>query len=403
MNFNKQILYSIYLAFFPFFLILGNASLNFYFLFSCIIFIYELIKFKKKKLDFFLKENDFLLIIFFLLIFLVSAVNNFSFDLILILRFLFFYFFIKLIFINEFINLKIFLNIIFIFFIFVLFDTLFQYFFGFDIFGFKISINHSGRLTGPFGDEPIPGSFIVSFMFIVFYFNNNYFTNKYFGYLLLFLALLTILLTGEKISFLMSLLGLFLLLIFNLYRLNFLHIIYTLIVFSIICYLIIENNPILYARYLELFSYLNSDIFFKSQYIHHFLTSYMMVIDFPLLGIGHDNFKNLCKLDTYEKFKTIFLHLRCANHVHNLHFQIISSYGIITYLIFIYFTFYNLLKFFSFKIKDRAPIFIQLFILVIPLKTTGDIFSSWYGSLFWFSLSFLFFMLRYSNSSNQNN
>ena len=100
MNFNKQNLYSIYLAFFPFFLIIGNASLNFYFLVSCIIFIYELIKFKKKKFDFFLKENDFLLITFFLLIFLVNAINNFSFDLLLILRFLFFYFFIKLIFIK---------------------------------------------------------------------------------------------------------------------------------------------------------------------------------------------------------------------------------------------------------------------------------------------------------------
>ena len=84
-------------------------------------------------------------------------------------------------------------------------------------------------------------------MFIVFYFNNNYFTNKYFGYLLLFLAPLTILLTGEKISFLMSLLGIFLLIIFNLYRLKVLHTIYILIIFLIVCYLFIENNPILYA------------------------------------------------------------------------------------------------------------------------------------------------------------
>ena len=402
MIYNKQNLYTIYLAFFPFFLILGNASLNFYFLVSCIIFTYELIKFNKKKIDFFFKEKDFLLIIFFLLIFVINIINNFSFDLILILRFLFFFYFVKLLFINDFLNLKIFLSIIFIFFIFVLFDTLFQYVFGFDIFGFKISRMHSGRLTGPFGDEPIPGSFIVSFMFIAFYFVNNYLNKKYFGYLILLLATLIILLTGEKISFLMSLLGLFLLFVFNLYRLKVLHIIYILITFLIVCYLIIDNNHHLYARYSEFFNYLSLDIF-KSQYTHHFLTGYMMFIDNPLLGIGHDNFKNICKIDTYEKFKNIILPLRCANHIHNLHFQIITSYGIITYLIFIYFLFYNLLKFFTIKLKSDTPIFIQLFILVIPLKTTGDIFSSWYGSLFWFSLSLLFFMLRYNNFSKYNN
>ena len=53
--------------------------------------------------------------------------------------------------------------------VFVVLDTLIQYIFGKDIFGFEISSNHSGRLTGPFGDEPIPGSFIVSFMFIAFH------------------------------------------------------------------------------------------------------------------------------------------------------------------------------------------------------------------------------------------
>ena len=57
------------------------------------------------------------------------------------------------------------LLIIFILVVFVSFDTFFQFFnyssrdgFGADIFGFKSS--WYGRLTGPFGDELIPGSYI---------------------------------------------------------------------------------------------------------------------------------------------------------------------------------------------------------------------------------------------------
>ena len=49
--------------------------------------------------------------------------------------------------------------------LFVTFDLFYQYFFGEDIFGYKVLGSHGSRLSGPFGDELIPGSFLVKLFF----------------------------------------------------------------------------------------------------------------------------------------------------------------------------------------------------------------------------------------------
>ena len=67
---------------------------------------------------------------------------------------------------------------IFYFFIitFVIFDIFFQYFYGFDVFGFKPGMCEEGqclRYQGPFGKELIAGSFFAYFGLIttLFFFN----------------------------------------------------------------------------------------------------------------------------------------------------------------------------------------------------------------------------------------
>ena len=59
-----------------------------------------------------------------------------------------------------------FIKFVFIIFLFTAFDTILQYLTGKDIFGYPQSELHYGRLSGPFGDELIVGSYLSKLIFI---------------------------------------------------------------------------------------------------------------------------------------------------------------------------------------------------------------------------------------------
>ena len=91
---------------------------------------------------------------------------------------------------------------------FVIFDVIFQYFFGFDFFGFKAfepGTPTAYRLTGPFGDELIVGSYLSRFGIIylfclICFFNLNKNLNEIL--ILIFLAGV-IFIIGERAAFLL--------------------------------------------------------------------------------------------------------------------------------------------------------------------------------------------------------
>ena len=84
--------------------------------------------------------------------------------------------------------------------LFINLDTIFQYFYGFDFFGYE-SLNH--RLTGPFGDELIVGSYLsktIPVLISLGYYINKKNYNLLFG--LLTLSVMTTFLSGERCTFL---------------------------------------------------------------------------------------------------------------------------------------------------------------------------------------------------------
>ena len=87
--------------------------------------------------------------------------------------------------------------------IFVAIDTLYQYFFGQDIFGIKNTTPHGQRLNGPFGDEYIVGSYLSKLFFV----SLSYFIVKKKSFKILFLYLIFILfitlLTKERMASIM--------------------------------------------------------------------------------------------------------------------------------------------------------------------------------------------------------
>ena len=99
---------------------------------------------------------------------------------------------------------KLFVYILFVTFIFVLFDTQLQYHLGTDVFGYKKLEN---RLSGPFGDELIVGSYLSKVMpLLAGILAISLFKNKIFTLIpLIFFIVFTIFLTGERTALAYSL------------------------------------------------------------------------------------------------------------------------------------------------------------------------------------------------------
>ena len=85
--------------------------------------------------------------------------------------------------------------------LFVLVDSYIQFFFDKDLFGHKVSDNHGRRLSGPFGDEYIVGSFILKTIFITKY--NKYFENNYNWLVYLLISFILVILASQRMPALM--------------------------------------------------------------------------------------------------------------------------------------------------------------------------------------------------------
>ena len=129
----------------------------------------------------------------------------------------------------------------------MIFDSFLQFYFGKDIFGFPY-IESYNRITGPFGDEMIIGSYLLNIGFLslglINYFDKI--DNKY-NLLLFYFISITVLFTGERSAFLSILYFLILMfLIFNKKK----FILTTTIIIMFSSFFIIKNVDVLSNKYL---------------------------------------------------------------------------------------------------------------------------------------------------------
>ena len=149
------------------------------------------------------------------------------------------------------------------------------------------------------------------------------------------------------------------------------------------------------------------DFFYKDNtYFAHYSVALQVFQDYPINGIGLKNFRNFCNNPKYDE--KIFPEQRtkkCANHPHNLYFEILSELGAIGFLIFFTFFFYIFYIFFSFYFKSKN-IFILgntliLLTFFIPLLPKGSFFTNWNAIIFWTVFSINCYLInKYKNKKN---
>jgi len=401
----------------PTLLILGPFLPDLLITLTVILFIFTYINLNQFNFLSFLKENDLFKwsIILFIYLLLNSLFNFLSQDLITFEKFksyfsrsLFFFRFIiypiAIIYLIKTYNLKFEKRIVYFALISLLFvnlDTIYQYIFGEDIFGFQPIERGNvavGRLSGPFGEELIPGSYLLRFLFPSFLFIYSIFNKNHKLLILSFYLLnfVTILLSGERSALLLCIFGLFL---FFIFFKDFRKIFSVLLIFLItISTYILIDNPILKkkvidqtlfnagisnewgksdANYLDLLDLKESRLI-DSHYGAHWEVAYRIWEENKLIGIGLKQFREKCSDPKYDKLKSALRSIRCATHPHNQYFEILSEIGLFGLFIFLV-IFYKTLNICRKSLNDNVEIkflTISIILLIWPLIPTGSIFTN---------------------------
>ena len=142
-------------------------------------------------------------------------------------------------------------------------------------------------------------------------------------------------------------------------------------------------------------SYINSiseikKIIIDNPWTAHYLTAFEIFKDSPIFGKGIRSFRYEC--EKYPDIKSSYASSRCSTHPHNLFFEILSEVGIVG-LIFFILLFYEFMKIKKISYSNNI-IFYLLIALILPIKPTGALFSTWFGSLLWLLMGFYYWEIN---------
>ena len=253
----------------------------------------------------------------------VSAVRNIGF-----IRYIFLFVAINFIFYQEknidFI-FKVWLAVILI----VFFDIYYEFYNGKNILGFPSLKNRIGSF---FKDEAVIGSFVNSFIFLIFGYllknfekKNNY--EKFFTISFLLIGITSVIFTGERASTIKLFFGLFL---FFLIIKKTKYIYFTVVLASIIIF--ISAN---FGQYKVIKTRFYDDIFPRffpklynvekrhtSIYFHLYASGIEVFKKYPVFGVGTKNYRvETCVKDLTRKYK-------CNTHPHQIYVEFLSEHGL---------------------------------------------------------------------------
>lgn len=418
---NKIVVFFIILM--PFIFILGPTFVEIFSFFLVSVFLFEA-KGSFYKIN---KKYIYLFLVFFLFILLRSLVFSQEFEKIrsVVFYFRFLFYVLALIyFLNRIDNKqKYFTKTIFFGFSLLIFDSIIQYYYGKNIFNTPLYDQH--RASSFFGKELILGSFLFRFLpfifiiLILFKFdfkknklNLSFFLGSYF---------FSVLISGERTSFFLIFLTIFLLfaLIKELRKILFYSLFFFLLLIlttsffhkspftrmfiSTLHQTTVAKNNISISETNKVFDFTNSRFYiFSKDHQGHYVVAIRMFVDNPIFGQGTRSFRYLCSEEKFIKSDGI-----CTTHPHNTYLQFLAETGLVGFFfIFVLFLFSLkelITKFFtSFKSQKKDNNFIKIkyisliaiFVSLFPFVPSGNFFNNWLSFIYYYPIAFYIYSIN---------
>ena len=298
---------------------------------------------------------------------------------------------------NDIKSLKNFLVSMAIVLLFIIFDTWWQFFFEVDIFGFEKF--RSDRLTGPFKGNPQVGVWISKLilllpLFLILYKklklqdHKNYLTFAFFicGTLLF----LSILITGERMAFLMMISSIFILFVGlaldNIFSFK------KILVLSLFSFLGILTFALSFpdATHYAFFSTIEKILNWRSSdYGLVWQSAYDVWMQSPFFGAGLHKYREACEnLGTYGNYYLDAAGPGVCFHPHNISLQLLSETGLIGFILFywmvIFLAISSLRTYFKKKLwLNFGIVFSIIFTCFLPIQSGTSFFANKYGAIIW--------------------
>ena len=143
------------------------------------------------------------------------------------------------------------------------------------------------------------------------------------------------------------------------------------------------------------------DRFYQSNHAAHYIAAYEIFLNFPITGVGINNFHNESKKNKYENQLIEKTNQRASTHPHQLYLEIVSETGLmgLAYFLVIFFypTYLSIISIIKHKnIYLISNLFLHLY-FIYPVFPSGSIFGTNIGVPFWFNLAFLLFIFNKSS------
>lgn len=278
--------------------------------------------------------------------------------------------------------------------VFVMFDTTWQYFMGIDLFGIpKHSVD---RLTGPFR-APIPGTMMIRIIFILLLatllLHQFKTVSKHIAlfFLVLTISLLFVFITGERMAFLLLLLGTMIIFIASWlewpshHKLIMGSSLFTIITLCCVAVIFPDTaQRTIHSIFIKLSQFAQSD------YGDVFLAGYQVWLSSPIVGVGYDQYQPACE---HMQLSAI------CSHPHNLYLHLASETGLAGLGLFsaiIITLFYTVIT----PVKHNKQYLITglavatLSVSFWPLTGGINLLSNWTASLVWFGVGLSLLMTR---------
>ena len=279
---------------------------------------------------------------------------------------------------------------------FIIFDTWWQFVFDQDIFGFEK--HTANRLTGPF-TSPHVGMWLAKLamlppLFLILY--NKYKLKEQENYLIYSffiistVLLLSVFITGERMSLLLTLASIFIVFMGFLFAklFSFKKVTILLLISSIAILFFALSFPDTTQR--AFFSSIDKILNWRSSdYGLVWQSAYDVWMQSPVFGVGLHKYREACEnLGIYGSSYLNAIGSGVCFHPHNISLQLLSETGLVGFILFYtmvcFLTFSSLKTFYTKKLwLSFALVFNIIFTCFLPISSNTSFFANKYGAIIW--------------------
>tara|TARA_B100000989_G_scaffold232964_1_gene179738 strand:+ start:959 stop:2227 length:1269 start_codon:yes stop_codon:yes gene_type:complete len=293
----------------------------------------------------------------------------------------------------------------------VIMDLFFQYLTGIDILGYRVELINGydassdnwrdlqiQRFSGPFGYEIRAGTFILFFGIICISLYSNFYKKKNFFLqsFSFFILIVSVIITGDRAPLVTLFITFLMYILFSKFQLKYY---LSIFVTSILLFsLFLSFSKTTNFRYIENAKILMSstnEVGQKSQIVKtlkdnpwsaHYLTAYEIFKSSVFFGKGIKSFRIEC--EKYPNIDSAYSHSRCSTHPHNVFMEVISETGLVGLFLLCSALAIYIKRYYNTSISFDNIAFFFLLAMLLPIKPSGALFSTWFGSLIWILMGF---------------